>query len=166
MVIICSEAGSQAVRPHYKLFETKKMNTKLKHISIIAMILITSCSISKKLDINDTDKAYISLSKGKCQKYCPVYDLWIFKDGKVLYNGIDNVEKIGLHETTVSTKVLKQIDALTKAADINDLGRPKGRDLPLTIIRFNDKTVAFQESRAKGNLLILNDLIEKIKDTI
>ena len=130
------------------------------------MILITSCSIGKKLDINDTDKAYISLSKGRCLGNCPVYDLWVFKDGKVLFKGIDNVEKTGLHETVVSKEVIKKIETLVKATNIEDIETPKGRDLPLTILRYNGKKVAFQENRIKGNLLILNNLIKSLRNDI
>ena len=130
------------------------------------MVLITSCSISKKLDINDTDKAYISLSKGKCRGHCPVYDLWIFKDGKVLYNGINNVEKIGLHETTISDEIMTEIEALVNAADAQEMGRPRGRDLPLTMMRINNEKIVFQETRISGNLLILNNLLKEIQQKI
>ena len=142
------------------------MKIVIKQISILAMVLITSCSTGKKLDTNDTDKAYISLSKGRCLGNCPVYDLWVFKDGKVLFKGIDNVEKIGFHETVVSTETIKKIERLLKAADTENIEAPKGRDLPLSILRYNGKKVAFQESRIKGSLLILNNLLKNLKNKI
>ena len=65
------------------------------------MILVASCKTSSKTKIIDTQRALISLSKGRCLGNCPVYDLWVFKNGNVIYNGIDNVNKTGIHETTI-----------------------------------------------------------------
>ncbi|MEE9361454.1 MAG: DUF6438 domain-containing protein [Cellulophaga sp.] len=87
------------------------MKNILLNIILMTMILVASCKTNKRTKLIDTEKSFISISKGRCLGNCPVYDLWNFKDGNVIYNGIDHVEKKGIQETTVSQS---KIDALTK----------------------------------------------------
>lgn len=127
------------------------------------MILVASCKTQKRPQLIDTDKAFISLSKGRCLGKCPVYDLWVFKDGRVLYNGIDNVLKKGVQETSIS---LAQIDTLEKLIptikhhNINDV---ISRDKPLTILKFNNKRIVYQSSKSRGNLLFISNLLNNIQ---
>lgn len=126
------------------------------------MILVASCKTSSKTKIIDTQRALISLSKGRCLGNCPVYDLWVFKNGNVIYNGIDNVNKTGIHETTIS---ISKVDSLTKLMDhVNpeDLGMIKGRDKPLSILKFNNKRYVYQSKKIQGNLQKINSLIEDV----
>ena len=126
------------------------------------MILITSCATNKKVDVVDTNKAFISLSKGKCLGSCPVYDLWIFKDGKVVYSGLENVEKKGIHETKISLEQINELCKLVKKASDVEAGDIRGRDIPLSILKFKDKRIVYQSLKIKGNLLIINNLINNI----
>ncbi len=41
------------------------------------------------------DKLWIKYSRGFCFGTCPVYEISIFKDGSVLYNGKQNVPQLG-----------------------------------------------------------------------
>ena len=54
------------------------------------MTLLTTYFTKKRSNFSVKD-AFLSLSKGKCLVDCPVYDLLIFRDGQVIYNGIENV---------------------------------------------------------------------------
>lgn len=130
------------------------------------MTLLTSYFVSKQEKLKDTNDALLSLSKGKCQNNCPVYDLWIFENGQVIYKGIENVSKEGVHTITISTDLVRKMYDLILNCNPRDIGGAKGRDNPLTIIKFNNKKVVFQSQRAKGNLLELNNLLEHIASTI
>jgi hypothetical protein len=85
--------------------------------------------------ITDT-LAYIS--RGHCFGRCPVYETTIFNNGIVLYKGIANVERTGLHHSRLSQL---QLDALIDSAlalnyfKLNDTfptGQVRIADLPTT----------------------------------
>lgn len=46
---------------------------------------------------NGTDTAVITLQRDPCFGMCPVYSVAAFADGTVVYTGIANVDKIGVH---------------------------------------------------------------------
>ena len=58
---------------------------------------------------HDTSSPVIQLTKKRCMGKCPVYDLMIYENGLVTYNGIDHVAKKGLHQFNVSSKKMKEL---------------------------------------------------------
>ena len=126
------------------------------------MILISSCKSREKTKIIDTGRALISISKGRCLGDCSVYDLWVFKNGHVIYNGIDNVNKKGIQETSVSRSKIDTLIKLMVNIKVTDLGEIKGKDKPLTILKFKDKKFVFQPQKTKGNLQKINSIMENI----
>ncbi len=154
----------KAVSLYYRLIKTKK---NMKHLSIIIMILASpSCSISKKAPLIAKEKLIVTFSKGKSLGNCPVYDLYIYNNGRVVYNGIDNVNKKGVYETYISLDTLKRIEYLMKLLRPEEIGNTKGRDIPFTILKINSRKVVYRPSRSSGNLLKINNLIENIKDKL
>ncbi len=127
------------------------------------MILVASCKTQKSPKFIDTENAFISLSKGRCMGRCPVYDLWVFKDGRVIYNGIDYVAKKGIQETMISPAKIDTLERLIPTIKTTNLGEIISRDKPLTILRFNDKRIVYQSSKSKGNLLFISNLLNKIQ---
>lgn len=126
------------------------------------MTLLTAYFVNKeKLPVN-TDEAFLKLSKGKCLNERPVFDLWLFDNGNVLYKGIDNVDKLGIHKTNVSLDTISRIKYLIDQTNSKDVGDAKGRDNALSIIKNKNKTIVFQSSRIKGHLLELHNLLEYI----
>lgn len=139
----------------------------MKHISLIIMILISqSCSLNKKNSSVIEEKVVVTYSKGRCLGNCPVYDIYIYNNGKVVYNGLENVNKKGVHESTISLDTLKQIELLMKNFKPEEIGNTSGRDMPFTILKINDNKVVYRSSRSSGNLLKINNLIENIKENI
>ena len=130
------------------------------------MVILTSCTSNKNIQAIDTDKAIISLSKGKCLGNCPVYDLWIFNDGRVVYNGLENVDKKGMHETSISLEKLSQIEALINNSTAKEIGGSSRRDLPITILKFNNRKTVYLESKISGNLLKVNNIMFNILENI
>lgn len=128
-------------------------------------LLATYFSKRHKQSYNIKD-AFLSLSKGKCINECPVYDLWIFKDGLVVYNGIENVEKQGIHRLFISLEAVKHINHLLLNMGPEDLGNNNQRKKPLTLLKFKGKRIVYQTSRIGGSLLELDRLLESIVENL
>lgn len=126
------------------------------------MILVASCKTNKSTKLIDTEKSFISISKGRCLGDCPVYDLWVFKNGNIIYHGIDHVQKKGVQKTSISLSKIDTLEKLISTINTKDLGEIKGRDTPLSILRFNNKRMVYQASKAKGNLQYINKLLDSI----
>ena len=100
----------------------------------------------------------IQLTKKRCFGKCPVYDLYVYTNGLVKYNGIDYVQRKGEHEFTLSEDQLTEIKSVFKAANFETLEsqEKKVRDLPVTQISFQHKKVQF----------IGNDIPKEVKKGI
>jgi hypothetical protein len=126
------------------------------------MALLTSYFVKKEKQSYDIKDAFISISKGRCLHDCPVYDLWIFKNGQVVYNGLENVDKKGIHKMLISLEAIKHLNQLLIDISPNDLGSIRERKKPLTLLKFRGKRMVYQSSRVGGRLKELDDLLESI----
>lgn len=126
------------------------------------MTLLTSYFTKKQKQSYNIKDAFLSLSKGRCLNDCPVYDLWIFKDGQVVYNGIENVEKQGIHKMLISHEAIKHLNQLLIELGPEDIGNIRERKKPLTLLKFKGKRIVYQSTKASGNLLELDRLFESI----
>lgn len=124
-------------------------------------LLTTYFTKKQKLSYNVKD-AFLSLSKGRCLNDCPVYDLWIFKDGQVVYNGIENVQKVGIHKMLISHEAIKYLNQLLLEMKSEDLGNIRERKKPLTLLKFKGKRIVYQSSKVNGSLLELDQLLDSI----
>lgn len=115
----------------------------------------------KRLHVHDDD-AILKLSKGKCINNHPVFDLWIFENGQVIYDGIENVEKKGISKNIIPFDIVNRIKHLADHISTEEVGDSKGRDNALTMLKHKNKKFVFQSARVKGNLLELNNLLEYI----
>lgn len=131
------------------------------------MTILASYMAKKQKQSLDIKDAFLSISKGKSvDNNSRVYDLWIFENGRAIYNGIENVEEEGLHNLSVSLEDLYKIKKYISNYSTNEIGQAKGRDNPLTILKFHGKKIVFQTERISGNLLELNNLLESLVDNI
>lgn len=130
------------------------------------MALLTSYFVKKQKQSYDIKDAFISLSKGKCLNDCPVYDLWIFKTGQVIYNGIEHVEKKGIHKMFISLEAVKHLNELLLTISPEDLGNVKERKKPLTLLKFKGKRIVYQSNRVSGCIKELDNLLESIIKSI
>ena len=112
-------------------------------IILLTLILSTSCNSVKV----NSEKPYIQLTKKRCFGKCPVYDLFIYKNGNVRFNGIDNVKNKGIIEFEMSAKKFDNIKSLFSETNFKLLkSKPDKiiRDLPITELTFENKKVSFQ----------------------
>ena len=126
------------------------------------MTLITEYFTKRQKQTYDVKDAFLSLSKGRCLTDCPVYDLWIFRDGQVVYNGIENVEKKGAHKMLISHEAIKYLNELISGMKPKDIGSVREKKKPLTLLKFKDKRIVYQSSRVGGNLMELDQLLDSI----
>ena len=113
-----------------------------------------SCSSQKQVQEN----ALVYYGKTACLGKCPVYDVYVFPDGKVHYQGFQNVTKKGKFEYTISLQKVKEIQQ--ELEKLNFLSNGKiVRDVPKTIVKYNGKQLKLNNTK---QLERLQKLLEKI----
>jgi hypothetical protein len=130
------------------------------------MTLLTTYFTKRQKHSYNVKDAFLSLSKGKCLIDCPVYDLWIFSDGQVIYNGIENVEKEGVHKMLISHEAIKHLNNLLLDMKPEDIGSVRERKKPLTLLKFKNKRIVYQSNRVSGSLYELDRLFESIINSL
>lgn len=119
-------------------------------ILYILLLIIVSCSSKKELQ----NKEVIYYGKTACLGKCPVFDFYVFSDGKVIYEGIKNVDKKGKHNFKISKNKLEEIQ--NEVMKLNSESNTKSvRDIPNTIIKFSGKRIVVQNLQKIKKLDIL-----------
>lgn len=116
---------------------------KIISLLLLSLMINTSCNSAK---IN-AEEPFIQLTKKRCFGKCPVYELFIYKNGAAQYNGIDNVTKKGKIEFAINDDMLTSLKRWFKEANFTSLNNEPNkriRDLPITKLKFGNKTVSFQ----------------------
>lgn len=103
-------------------------------------------------------KPILYYGKTACLGKCPVFDLYIYDDGKAAYNGIKNVAKEGKHNFDVTKEVLEKIQSEIIKLSTEKSGKST-RDLPNTIVKFSGKKLVIQDSK---KIAVLDELIREI----
>ena len=87
----------------------------------VCMLAVCGNSISQTENISqnqqiEESKLALRMRKTDCWKFCPVYELTIQPNGKVLFEGIRNTETKGKAESFLSKdKIIEFIDEIEKA---------------------------------------------------
>ena len=118
----------------------------MKYI-IFTMLLIMITTGYYTADEQHPQQAYIQLTKKRCLGMCPVYDLFIYINGVVVYNGIDHVTDKGKRQFELSEEKLNEVKALLDDLDIESLKKhtyKKTRDLPVTELFIDGTKLSFQ----------------------
>lgn len=130
-----------------------------KIFAICILIASISCSSLQ----HDASSPLIQLTKKRCMGKCPVYDLMIYKNGLVTYNGIDHVSKKGLHQFQIPSEKMNELSKLFDRSGFKEIESPKrkGRDIPVTQLTYEDKTLSFQGRIPKdvNNIIVALELI-------
>ncbi|MEO9569969.1 MAG: DUF6438 domain-containing protein [Polaribacter sp.] len=94
---------------------------------------------------NIAENTYVKVSKTHCSGDCAVYDVILFKDGSLIFNGIENVLIKGKQEFIISEvkmKKLKKMFEKTSFGTYFDSYTSKSvMDFPSTFITHNNKQI-------------------------
>lgn len=134
----------------------------MKNIALIILVTLGfSCSSVKQ---NSSDP-FIQLTKKRCLGKCPVYDVFVYQDGLVMYNGIENVKKTGRHQFKISDHQLQELQQLFTNSKFKELENPekKGRDFPITQLSYHSKTISFQGQNMSENV---KEIVNKIEEMV
>ena len=69
-------------------------------ILLFAFLFLPGIVLGEVSDLNNTS---ITLERGMCYGYCPVYSLTLFGNGSVIYDGQKYVKDIGIRSGSVNT---------------------------------------------------------------
>ncbi|CAM1365723.1 hypothetical protein TOREUM_30381 [Tenacibaculum litoreum] len=129
----------------------------MRYIFLILMTMtLVKCSSSKNIK---KEEAFLYYGKTQCLGKCPVFDMYLFKDGKVLYEGIKNVSKLGMHQFSIKTEDVEEIKKELEKIDFTTKEKLT-RDFPNTVLKFKRKRLAIQKNEKVKRLMFL---LEKIK---
>jgi hypothetical protein len=131
----------------------------MKKFIVLLIAFLASCTPSKAVLKNDA--ALFRYSKSGCLRNCPVYDLYIFENGSVLYNGIKNTSKKKAN-STITLEKIATLKSLLNSIAVEEYQTVKGRDMLITVIVFNNKTVKYNANTVTGNLLKIDSLFQEI----
>ncbi|WP_281990439.1 DUF6438 domain-containing protein [Aquimarina aggregata] len=136
----------------------------MKYLVMLLALLNFSCSSTKKTPLTSAeDDILIYYSKSPCNGKCPVYDLWIFKDGSIAYSGINNVSVKGKINKKLSKEEFESLKAtLTKDPKENITFKRK-RDKSITTLNINNKEYKYYTTSASN---YIKELDSKLKDIV
>lgn len=121
----------------------------MKYLFLFIIILSIGCGTSKKVA-----EETIHYRKTACLGKCPVFDLYVHTNGKILYKGIANVKITGEKKFEISkreVKILKEEILKLKNLAV----KKKGRDLPKTIVKYKEQIFTVKHNQLeKFNELI------------
>jgi len=75
---------------------------------------------------NSAQSDALSFSRTACFGQCPVYQVYIFSDGVVVYNGEANVEKSGVHKFKFSPDIFTRLIQVLDEANFNAFQKQYG----------------------------------------
>ncbi len=113
------------------------------------------------------ENTFVKLRKTHCSGDCPVYDVVFFKDGKVIFNGIENVLIKGKQEFTITKKQHKKMLEMfgkTSFKDYNNTFISKSlADFPSTYITHQNKQIEIKLWRnIPDELAFAHEYLEEI----
>ncbi len=106
-------------------------------LSVLVFFLFYSCYGPRTITEEDL---LIELKRTPCYGSCPVYTLKIDKNGKGLFDGVENVEKIGRFGFSLSQDELEELENAFLQVDFYQLKNIYDglvSDLPTTYITYN-----------------------------
>jgi hypothetical protein len=132
------------------------------------VLIISACSGLKDVSKFKQEDIVFSLKKGPCFGKCSVYNLDVYKNGYVVYEGLMNVEKYGLYARKISKQELASLKSVFDQGgfySFNDNYPVQMSDLPTIVMKYNrdkeSKTITGSIDRPK-EIITLQSALEKL----
>ena len=132
---------------------------------VIVCVVYVACNTNRKIDEVNSTIPLLEFSKYSCRGKCQAYDLTVFSDGSILFEGHKNVENIGLYRSRLSKENLAQLQnvfAKNEFAEMEESYLSGARDLQKIRLKFEEKDLSFHKRRAPEALKEILIYLEKI----
>ena len=146
------------------------MKYTILYITILtASIILLFCTTKQNTTNTNSDIPIIRLSKSKCFGKCKEYNFSIFKNRKIVYKGLRNVENIGEFNSTID---MGQYDSINEIMQSNNFETFEttylsgAKDLQTVEIEHNHHKVKFHKRRAPQELIIILNKLDEIIDKV
>jgi len=140
----------------------------MRILSILILLFSLSCSASKNNRKSIDSTKEISLERTACYGTCPVYQVTIFADGKVRYEGKNHVDQMGIYSGRIEKNAALAL--FSKIANFSWESYPEkypidNYDFPQFHLNYHtnslDKTVKANSNAAK-ELIALGKEIDRL----
>ncbi|WP_408040338.1 DUF6438 domain-containing protein [Tenacibaculum amylolyticum] len=125
----------------------------MKYWYVFMISIIIGCATSKQ-----TTTPTIHYRKTACLGKCPVFDLYVYKDGNITYKGLNNVKIKGEQNFHITKQEVTYLEQEIAKLTINT-SKVLVRDLPKTKITYNGKTITIQQTKQVPKF---NALVQKL----
>lgn len=134
------------------------------------LIFLVACKSKKVVSNSELENPMMTLAKSTCFGKCKVYNVKIHKNKTVSYEGIKNVENIGIFSSDITEVEYQSLVALFEAANFQSLESTyltNARDAQKTTLGFSQKEVQYQNRAASNELKAItkamDNIIEKLE---
>ena len=133
------------------------------------LIFLVACKSKKITSPTTLKNPMMTLSKSSCFGKCKVYNVKFHKNKTVSYEGIKNVENIGMFRSTISDADYQSLVALFEAADFQNLEATYltgVKDKQTTTLGFSQKQVQYQKRAASNELKAITTSMDAILENL
>jgi hypothetical protein len=117
---------------------------RLKTSNVFSSVEVNSEENIEKIK-NIAKNTFVKIRKTHCSGDCPVFDMIVFNDGKVLFNGIENIPFKGIKEFILTKKQLKKLKDYFSKTSFNNYSESfidiAIADFPSTFITYQNKEI-------------------------
>ncbi len=147
-------------------------HTIISFLVLSLLLFLVACKTKKNTPTTASETSNtqlknptMTLSKSSCFGKCKVYHVKIFQDKTISYEGIKNVENIGIFRSSITTTDYQSLVEAFEAADFTNLASTylTGiRDKQKTTLGFSQKEVQYQSRAASNELKAITKKIDAI----
>ncbi|MEE9407801.1 MAG: DUF6438 domain-containing protein [Polaribacter sp.] len=131
---------------------------RLKTANVFSTVEINTETVLENIKYI-AENTFVKIRKTHCSGDCPVFDVIFFNDGKVIFNGIENVPLKGINEFTLTEKQLKKVKNIfskTSFGTYFDTRTDKSiADFPSTFITHKNKEIEIKLWKNVPNELVM-----------
>jgi hypothetical protein len=116
---------------------------------VLVICLLVSCKTSSSTSAQDPEEIF-SLNTTSCMGPCPVFELSLYGDKKLVFNGKENTEVSGKHEVVLTDEQFEALLGIIDSADwlsLDNEYKSNMMDLPTQKFTYNRRGISKNVSR-------------------